>query len=59
MNIEIDFKIQVNKLRLKRYLRFNWKYYFLKTFAFLLLIDLENTLNIRYDLILISKITFK
>lgn len=36
---ELDFEIQRNKLRLKRYNIFNWKVYFLKTFAFLLFLD--------------------
>ena len=39
MTIEIDFKIQRNKLRLKRYENFNWKKYFIKTFLFLLFVD--------------------
>lgn len=39
MTSEIDYRIQHNHLRLKRYKIFNWKKYFLTTFAFLLLLD--------------------
>jgi len=39
LNSEIDFKLQRNRLKLKRYRRFDWKIHFLKTFAFLLLLD--------------------
>lgn len=37
---EIDFKLQRNRLKLKRYRRFDWKIHFLKTFAFLLVLDI-------------------
>ena len=40
MDLEIDYKIQRNKLRIKRYRNFNWKNYFLRTFGFLLVLDL-------------------
>ena len=40
MDIEIDLRLQRNILRLKRFERFNWKFYFLKTFGFLFLLNL-------------------
>ena len=40
LNKEIDFQITRYKTVLKRYKNFNWKSYFLKTFAFLFLLYL-------------------
>ena len=50
MNNELEIKIQRNELRLQRYKNFNWKKYFLKTFAFLLILDIFMFTTVPQDL---------
>jgi hypothetical protein len=50
MDLEIEYKIQRNKLRINRYKNFNWKTYFLRTFGFLLLLDLFMFLTVPMNL---------
>ncbi len=40
MVIDLDYNIERNKLFLHRYKQFNWKKYFLKTFAFLFILNM-------------------
>ena len=40
MNTEVDYKILKNEMILKHILTFNWKMYLLRTFLFLLILDI-------------------
>lgn len=50
MTIDLDFKIQRNKMRIERYKQFNWKTYFLRTFGFLLVLNIFMFLTVPQNL---------